>query len=178
MKQVFIIIASLFLTQTLWAQSINTKASKVRFEVSNMGKTVEGTILNVKGTVYLDEGNLGGSTFEATVDPRTINTGSKGRDKHLHKDDFFGIATFPEIKMVSKSITKTDMGYQAEATLTIRDVSMDVVIPFTAEHKDNQLHMNGNLTVQRKDFKLGEKMGEGSIGLDVKVFIEVVVDEK
>ena len=142
-----------------------------------MGKTVEGTLLNVKGNVHLDDGNLGGSSFEATVDPKTINTGSKGRDKHLHKDDFFGVATFPVLKMASKSITKTDKGYEAAATLTIRDVSMDVVIPFTAERKDNQLHMNGTLTVQRKDFQLGEKMGEGSIGLEVKVFIEVVVDE-
>ena len=176
MKQLLVFALSLFLIQGTFAQKINTKDSKVEFEVSNMGKMVQGTVLNVKGTVNFDENNLAKSTFEATADPKTINTQSKGRDKHLQKDDFFGTATFPEIKMVSKSIKKTENGYEATATLTIRDVEMEVVVPFTVTKKGNQQVLEGNFSVTRKTFKLGEKMEEGSIGLEVAVKIMAVVD--
>jgi len=90
MKNILLYTLAFCFAQTTFAQTIDSKTSKVKFEVSNMGKTVEGILLNLSGTINFDAENLEASSFEATVDPSTINTKSKGRDKHLQKDDFFG----------------------------------------------------------------------------------------
>lgn len=176
MKQIVILIVGLVLSQVAFAQKINSQKSKIEFEVNNMGKVVNGTILNLKGLVNFDKNNLGASGFNATVAPSTIRTGSRGRDKHLQKNDFFGVAVFPEIKMVGKSLKKTETGYEALATLTIRDISKEVMIPFSVIEGKEQLTLTGNFSLKRKDYQLGEKVGKDSIGLEVTVQIYCVVD--
>jgi polyisoprenoid-binding protein YceI len=175
MKQLLLFAIVLCFSQITFAQKVDSEASKVEFEVSNMGKTVKGMLLNLKGTVNFAASSLETSNFEVTVDPSTVNTEDKGRDKHLQKDDFFGVATFPTIKVSSEKITKTETGYEAEATLTIRDVSTPITIPFTVEEDGGQQHLNGTFMIERKKYGLGEKMSPGSIGLEVKVGIHCIV---
>lgn len=178
MKKLLLFTIALCFTQVIFAQTIDNKTSKVEFEVSNMGKIVKGSMLNLEGTVNFDAENLEASSFEAKIDPSTVNTKSKGRDKHLQKDDFFGVATYPKVKISSDKITKTETGYTAEASLTIRDVNTTITIPFTVEEENNQQHLMGSFTIQRKEYGLGEKMGAGSIGLEVRVHIDCFVDMK
>ena len=119
MKQLLLLALTLCLAQITFAQKIDNKASSVNFEVSNMGNTVKGTMLNLEGTVNFVANSLETSNFEVTVDPSTVTTKSKGRDKHLQKYDFFDVEIFPTIKVSSDKITKTETGYEAAATLTI-----------------------------------------------------------
>lgn len=178
MKELLLLTIALLFAQVTFAQKIDTEASKIEFEVSNMGKIVKGTLLNLKGTVNFDANNLDASSFDATVDPATVDTKSKGRDKHLQKDDFFGVATYPTVKVRSNKITKTETGYEAAATLTIRDISTDLTIPFTIEKEGEQQHLMGTFLIQRKEYGLGDKMGAGSIGLEVTVHIDCFVNLK
>lgn len=174
-KSILLGFCCLGLWASTQAQTIDTKNSYVIFEIKNMGKTVEGKIEKMEGTVQLDPQNLAAASFEATVAPSTINTKSKGRDKHLQKEDFFGVATYSTIKMVSKEIKKTEAGYEAVALLTIRDVETEVVIPFTVEEKDGRQVLEGNLAVLRKNYGLGSDMGKMMIGLEVQVMIHAEV---
>lgn len=175
-KQLFLIAMSILSLQTISAQTINAKESKIDFQVDNMGNMVHGTVSNIKGEVKFDENNLDGSTIKATADPKTISTKTKARDKHLQKDDFFGVATFPEMKLESKKITKTATGYEALMVLTIRNISLDITIPFTVKKENDKQVFDANFSLKRKDYKLGEKTDAGMIGLDVMVKIRCVVD--
>ncbi len=150
------------------AQTIDPKTSHIKFEIGSVGGQVEGSMQGVEGTVQLNQ-------FAATVSASTVNTNSKGRDKHLQKDDFFGVAQYPDIKLTSNSITKTEQGYEAQAALTIKDVTTDVVIPFTVEQQGERQILNGTLDLQRKDYDLGANTGKLMIGLDVRVFIHAEV---
>ncbi|MFK7796318.1 MAG: YceI family protein [Aureispira sp.] len=170
-KRIFLVLCSLFSILTLQAQTIDTKNSYIQFEVKNMGKVVEGTMKNMKGQVQIDPNDLAKATFEATVAPNTVHTGSKGRDNHLHKDDFFGVEQYEVIKMVSKEIKKTDKGYEATALLTIRDIETEVVIPFTIEQKEDRQILVGKLDLLRKEYGLGTAISKMMIGLDVQVTI-------
>ena len=176
MKLTSLIITSLFLYINVFAQSINVKESKVAFNVLNRGKVVTGTMLNLSGTVNFDKKDLTGSDFTASVAPATVNTNNEKRDKHLNKDDFFGTRDFPLISMQSKEILKTDVGYQAVAELSIRDIKKEVRIPFTVKQEENKQILEGTVKIQRMDFELGEKIEEKSIGLEVTVQIYCVVN--
>lgn len=177
MKPLLLTIWGLLLGTSIFAQKINSKESKVTFEVTNMGKVVQGTILNMSGQVHFDAQNIEMASFEASIDPKTIQTGNRGRDKHLQKEDFLGVAHFPTITIHSKKIVQTETGYKAIAMLTIRDISLEVQIPFEATQTEKQQQLTGNFTIQRKDFQLGEKVGEHSIGLEVSISIYCVVDK-
>lgn len=177
MKYLLSLAVLLFLTSMNFAQTIDSEASKVEFEVSNMGRTVKGSMLNVNGTVNFDENDLDASNFEASVDPNTVSTKSKARDKHLRKDDFFGVVTYPTVKVSSQKITKTEMGYEAFATLTIKDVTKKITIPFTVTEENGQQHFKGSFVVKRKQYDLGANMGAGTIGLDITVYIDCFVNQ-
>lgn len=176
MKQYLFVVMGLFLIQAVFAQKIDPQYSKVEFEVSNMGKIVKGTILNVKGTVNFEPENIENAMFDATVDPSTIDTKSKGRDKHLQKNDFFDAKNFPEIRIKSDKIVQKNFNYEAMATLTIKDISIPVVIPFTVAEEGKQKKFVGSFSLKRKDYELGEKINGKLIGLDVKVMIECLVE--
>jgi polyisoprenoid-binding protein YceI len=168
----------LCLQQYLSAQNINVAASKISFEVLNRGAEVNGTMLNMKGSVQFDAKDLAGSSFEASIDPSTVNTNSSGRDKHLQKDDFFGTDNFPKIKITSKQISQTEDGYSATARLQVRDITTTIEIPFKVlTNSDNQQVLQGAFNLNRLDFKLGEKIGDKSISFDVDVQIYCVVDK-
>ncbi len=174
-KSILLGLCCLGLWSSVRAQTIDTKNSYVTFEVKNMGKTIEGKMEKMEGTVQLDPTTLATASFEATVAPSTVNTKSKGRDKHLKKDDFFGVTTYNVIKMVSKEIKKTETGYEAVALLTIREVETEVLIPFTVEEKEGRQVLEGTLEVLRKDYGLGSGMGKMMIGLEVQVTIHAEV---
>lgn len=177
MKYILSLAVVLFFTSMNFAQSIDNESSKVEFEVSNMGKNVKGSMLNVNGTVNFNENDLEASNFEATVDPNTVSTKSKARDKHLRKDDFFGVVTYPTVSVSSQKITKTETGYEALATLTIKDVSKSITIPFTVTEENGQQHLKGSFALKRKKYGLGENMGSGTIGLDITVHIDCFVNK-
>lgn len=175
-KAIFASLISLLMLGSTQAQTIDSKNSYIQFEVKNMGKTVEGTMKNMEGTVQFNPQDLSNSSFEATVAPSTVETGSKGRDKHLQKEDYFGVEEYGTIQMTSQSIQKTAQGYEAKATLTIKDIQTEVTVPFVVKEEADRQILEGNLEVMRKDYGLGEDMGKMMIGLEVqvKIYAEVL----
>lgn len=170
MKKILLLsLSSLFWLSTLQAQDIDTDNSYVRFTVRSLGKEVEGKMKNLQGTVQLDPNNLAAANFSATVDPSTVETGAKGRDKHLQENEYFGVEEYGVLKMVSKEIKKTATGYEAIALLTIKEVETEIVIPFVMEQQADRQILKGNIELLRKDYNLGSSIGKMLIGLEVQV---------
>lgn len=147
--------------------SIDSENSKVEFSIKNMKfKTVEGSFGGMNGNVAFDPENLENSSFNVCIDPATVNTGSKKRDEHLKNEDFFDVEKYPEICFKSDEIAKIDNQYIAKGTLTMHGISNKVEIPF--EQNGNTL--NGQLTINRKDYKVGDD-GTFMVGDEVKLNI-------
>lgn len=171
----FILLYTLF-SSGLIAQKIDQNQSEIRFSVSNMGlNTVQGTIGEMKGTVDFSAAKLSSSSFETTVAVKTINTDNEERDEDLKSEDFFEGDTYPVIRFVSSSIKKSGSNYQVTGTLTIKDVSKVVSIPFSVAQSGNTKTFTGNLKVKRKDYHVGDTYGFFMIGSDIKIEIVCVV---
>lgn len=172
----FILLYSLF-SSGLIAQEIDQDQSEIRFSVSNMGlNSVKGTIGEMKGTVDFSVAKLATSKFETTVAVKTINTDNEERDEHLKTEDFFEVDTYPVIRFVSSSIKKSGSNYQATGTLTIKDISKEVTIPFSVEQSGSTKTFTGTLKIKRKDYHVGETYGYFMIGSDIKITIVCVVN--
>lgn len=164
------------LSSSLIAQKIDQDQSKIQFLVSNMGlNTVPGTIGEMKGIVDFSAANLSNSRFETTVAVKTINTGNEERDEDLRTEDFFEVDTYPTIRFVSSRIQKSGSNYQVTGTLTIKDVSKVVSIPFSVAQSGNTKTFTGKLKIKRKEYNVGNSYGFFMIGSDIKIEIVCVV---
>jgi len=161
----------------LFAQSIDETNSKITFEVSNFGvRTVSGTISGMKGTIGFNQNDLSASYFDVSLEVATIDTDNNARDKHLKNEDFFEVNTYPKMYFKSSSIYQDGNQYKVKGQLTIKDVTKEVEIPFSSSISEGKTTLEGQLTINRKDYHVGMDTGKFSVGLDIEVTITCVLN--
>lgn len=171
MKKIFLLPIFCCLLSWTFAQTIVEKKSLVNFSV----KEVKGTITGLKGEIKFDPEDLEHASFNVTLDVNTINTDVKMRDKHLMKKPYFSSKNYPVLRFTSKTIEKIGDKYLTKGDLTIKGISLAVEIPFEVNKKGNQLILIGELTLNRKDYGIGEKTAEAMMGENVIATITCVL---
>jgi len=157
MKKIFALIltASVVCLGALHAQTAATRSS-VTFEIKNLGISTGGSIGGLSTKVNFNPANLGASTLEASVDVKTINTDNDSRDEHLRSEDFFDVARYPKISLKSIAFKhRSGNNYTGTFTLTIKDKSKQVEIPFTFLDKGNTIEFKGTFKINRLDYGVG-----------------------
>lgn len=114
----------------LW--SIDPDHSSVNFAVRHIFVPIPGRFDTFSGSIRFDPENLAGSSIDVTIDTASINTFVAKRNEHLRTADFFDAARYPSMTFKSMSIVhKGGEDYVAQGALTIKDVSLDIELPFT-----------------------------------------------
>ncbi len=74
--------------------------------------------------------------------------------------------------MISQEIVhKGGNRYEAVFDVTIRDVTKQITVPFTADKNGDSWKLSGSFTLNRLDFGVGDK--SIILGNEVKVFIAI-----
>lgn len=140
--------------------SIDPAHTRVSFVVPHLViSEVEGRFDDVQGTITMGK-DIMGSKFTATVPVSSINTGVAKRDEHLKSEDFFDVKKYPDMKFESKTITGTLSNFKMVASLTIKDVTKDVLLSgtYTGAVKDAQgkerVGLRATGKINRKDFNI------------------------
>lgn len=155
-------------SSVIFAQQIDTKASKITFEITNMKvNTVEGTFTGMKGTVKFNSSDLSNSNFDVCIDAASVDTKNKKRDDHLRTEDFFDVEKHPTICFKSSEIIKTKEGYLTKGKLTMHGVTKTVDIPFTYANET----LTGKLNLNRFDYKVGEDTNTFMVDDEVELTI-------
>jgi polyisoprenoid-binding protein YceI len=111
---------------------IDSAHSGIYFNVSHIFSTIKGYFNVFDGTIEFDPANLKNSRFEFKVKVESINTNDSKRDGHLQSGEFFDADKYPEITFKSNAIAHTEGNqYSVEGTLTVKDVSKSIKLPFT-----------------------------------------------
>jgi len=166
-KFLSILLSVVFFTITQ-AQTIDSKASKVEFEIGNMKvMNVEGSFTGMQGDIVFNPSNLSQSKFNVCIDAATINTENEDRDAHLKNEDFFDVNKYPKICFESTSISNKGDQFLAKGKLTMHGVTKLVEIIFTYKDKT----FIGELTVNRFDYKVGEDTGTFMVSEDAELTI-------
>jgi len=83
--------------------------------------------------------------------------------------DFFNMDEYPTATFTA-DLMASETGQVARGTLTIRDQSVPVEMPFDLTIEDNTATATGGLTVDRRDFNIGQGVSdEGSLGYSVEI---------
>jgi polyisoprenoid-binding protein YceI len=176
MKKIIYTVALLFSMNLLHAQMILTptdEGSKVNFVIKNFGIKTGGDLTGLKGTIKFDPKNMSVWAFDVTVEASTINTDNNSRDKHLKKADYFDVAKYPTIHILSTKISATNNPgiYLLNANLTIKGVTKPVSFNFKVNNLNNGYLFTGEFPMNRRDFKVGGNSVSLSDNLNVSLSI-------
>lgn len=161
-------ICSAFTLIKQW--KVDKENSTINFELPSLNK--KGTFGNLNAVIDFDEKDLQKSKITASIDAKTINTGSEKHDAHLRSPDYFNVEKYPTVSFASTEIVKRENGYLAMGILTIRDSIKPIELPFTySENGKNRAVFNGTITINGSDYGI---LKANSPGAD-KVIVYLVV---
>lgn len=160
MKKLIYSVFLLFSMNALNAQAILTptdEGSKVHFIIKNFGIKTGGDLTGLKGTIKFDPKNILIWAFDVTLDASTIDTDNGSRDGHLRKAEYFDVAKYPIIHMVSTKIQATDKPgiYLLNANLTIKGITKPVSFTFKVNNINKGYLFTGEFPMNRRDFNVG-----------------------
>lgn len=139
----------------LW--TVDPAASFIEFSGQHAGNDFKGTFKTWTATIQFDPANLLGSLATVKIDTASASTGNATYDGSLPSAEWLNPKAFPEAVFQTKSIRMKDAGsYEADATLSVKGVSKDIVLPFTVEIEGDTATMKGTLTVDRLGFDIGK----------------------
>jgi len=163
---------------TQW--TIDKAHSNIEFSVSHFFTQVEGNFTDYEATVLFSPDNLAESSIDVTIPVASINTGNNRRDGHLQSPDFFNAEKYPNITFVSDNIESVGNNeFVANGTLTIKDISKQIELPFTLLGvKDNPFKegtlvagISASTEINRTDFEVGtgDWASDAVVGDNVKI---------
>ncbi|MCF8130413.1 MAG: YceI family protein [Deltaproteobacteria bacterium] len=166
------------------AWTVDKIHSGVHFDIQHIYATVRGSFDEFDALIRFDPANLGESRFDFTVAVKSVNTQNDKRDQHLMSSDFFDEGNYSKMAFKSSAIRHLEGdSYTVTGTMTIKDVSQNVTVPFTYfgskpnpfDPKQFVAGFEAGLTIDRLSYHVGNgkffKMGV--VGKDVTVLITI-----
>jgi polyisoprenoid-binding protein YceI len=156
--------------------NIDPERSRIAFGAEQIGKLVRGRIGAWTGTIVLDPNNIAAAHIDIRIDMRSATTGTRDVDDLLLGKDFLDVAHSPEARFASDTVTRgSGDSYQARGKLTIREVTRDVILPFTLHIANGQASASGTLGIKRLDYGVGrnEWASTGFVADEVGITIMV-----
>lgn len=160
--------------------------SQIYFDVKHIYSTVRGGFEDFTATVHFSPDDLAGSRFDFAVAVKSVNTGNTKRDGHLNSGDFFDSGKYPTMTFSSSAVKHVrDDQYVVEGTMTVKDVSQKVSVPFTllgvtTSPFDKNTEVAGfeaRMTIDRLAYHVGGgkfyKLGVVGKTVDVLITLEV-----
>jgi polyisoprenoid-binding protein YceI len=165
--------------------AIDPAHSRIGFVARHaMVTKVRGSFNEFEGAGYFDAEDPANSRVELTIKAASIDTRNADRDGHLRSNDFFDMASYPEIRFVSTEVAPAgEDAYRVSGDLTIKGVTKPVTVDFeyTGTAVDpfgnTRLGLEGKTTVNRKDWGVNwnAALEAGGVLVSEKVTLEFEV---
>lgn len=124
----------------------------LQFRFVQAGATTSGAFRRFTAALTIGD-DAAPAALEVRVETDSLDTQDKDRDGALRSKDLFDVQRFPAATFIADRITRDAAGhFQAHGKLTIRDVTRDLIVPFTLT---NGL-LTGEVTVKRLDYGVGQ----------------------
>lgn len=154
--------------------------ASVQFKVSHLGYSfVVGRFNDFSGDFSFDNGNIGASKFNVTINTTSLDSNHAERDKHLRSEDFLNVASFPQATFKSTSVDdKGDGQFVLNGLLTLNGVSKTVAIDseFVGEGKDPwggyRAGFIGTTEFALKDYNIKMDLGPASSHVKLDLVVE------
>jgi polyisoprenoid-binding protein YceI len=141
---------------------------------------VRGAFNEFEGKGSFDAANPSASHLEVTIKADSIDTRNADRDGHLKGNDFFDMATYPELRFASTQVELDGETLRVTGDLTIKGVTKPITLDleYTGTAIDpwgnRRVGLEGNVTVNRKDWGVtwNAALEAGGVLVSEKVVLE------
>lgn len=171
-----LLVAGVGQAATVW--QTDPQASQLTFRAEQAGAEFEGRFTRFTPEIRFDPADLAGSQFTVDIDTRSADTQDSERDATLASSDFFATERWPTAHFETTTFAAKGGGkYEARGRLTIRDVTRDLLLPFSFTPATDGQHatLAGGATIRRLDFGVGQ--GEWTdttwVGNEVSIHFEL-----
>ena len=131
--------------------------SQLEFSGTQTGSGFTGTFSRYEAHIDFDPAQPQTGHIDLTIDLGSARTGDTQRDTALPGKDWFDIASFPKAHFVSTAIRRTGANtYQADGSLTLRNVSRPVRLDFMLSVDGQTAHAKGHADLMRTEFGVGQ----------------------
>lgn len=149
--------------------------SHVKFTAEQQGKAFTGAFTSFDAIINFKEDAIENANVTATIDMGSVSAGDKDRDGALPGKEWFDVKAFPKAVFQSDDFVKTgENSYEARGTLTMKDKSQPLTLPFTLDIAGAKAEMAGKVTLDRTLWDVGT----GAWATDEWVSTDVTVDVK
>jgi polyisoprenoid-binding protein YceI len=158
---------------------VDKAASRVGFQATLGGQTVDGVFKSWDAQIAFDPKNLKASHALITVETASAMTGQPTRDELLPTAPWLNTRNFPKAVLVSRSIAQASPGhYVAAADLKLKGVTKRVSIPFTVNVSQTTGHMIAAMMLDRRAFGIGQVPGMPLTSLSPSVKVSLRLTAK
>ncbi len=155
---------------------IDYAASHIAFTAEQAGAPFDAGFKHFRADVRFDPGALPESSADVSIDTGSVATGDDERDGILRGAGWFESEQYPQARFVAKTFEKSSDGYLANGVLTIRSISVPVVLHFAVSNEGDKMELRGDADLDRFAFKLG--LGDWAdtkwIGRNVHVVVTLI----
>jgi polyisoprenoid-binding protein YceI len=149
------------------------QTGSIEITVVQFGSAVTGSFADWTASITFDEDDpqmtIGSVTTTIAIPSLTLGSVT---DQAMGAD-FFDAATYPTA-VFDAVLNRANDGFEAAGTLTIRDQSMPLTLPFSLSIVEGLAEMKGALTLDRRDFGVGSNMNDAS-SLAFEVNVDVTL---
>ncbi|GAB4537454.1 MAG: hypothetical protein Tsb0010_16640 [Parvularculaceae bacterium] len=155
-----------------WA--VDYADSRLGFSGTQLGETFEGAFETFEAEIVFDPEALDAASVTAVIDMASAKTGDRQIDSALPDPDWFHVREFPTARFEATQFNRVgENQYEAIGTLTIRDHTNDVVLPFSLEIDGDGARMQGALEIDRRNYGVGQGEWESDrfVGATVQISV-------
>jgi polyisoprenoid-binding protein YceI len=176
MKTRFVLLTLIYMFVCLGVQAQNNPilSGSTKFKVKFIFGTCKGTFDPPSGKVQFKESELEKAFFDLKVPVESFDTNLERRDKDMKSAAYFNVEKYPDIHFKSTKVYKKGEVYEAVGMMHIKDVSKEVVLPFTAEKQsDGSTLLKSNFMINRLDYKVGEKSKKMKEEVELEMTLQI-----
>ncbi len=182
----FALAAALVVPAAAANWTVDPARSTLGFEFVAQGAPVTAAFKEWTATISFDPADLSTANARVVISLMSANSGSRERDGKMTSKSWFDAKgesfAAPEGVPPGSAVFQTtafrqtgDTTYEADGTLTMRDATKPVTLPFTLVIEGAEAHMTGSVTLNRNDWGVGQGQyaGDDPVATAVKVNIDL-----
>lgn len=156
---------------------VNSAESALSFSGKNAGMPFEGVFERWRADIRFDPEDLEAAAVRVEIETASAVTGTAQYDGALPKEDWFHVAQHPLAVFETREIRAgaAPGEYVAEAALTIKGVTQNVVLPFSLSIDGADAEMTAEIELSRFAFELGMEADASAAWVDERIGVSISV---
>ncbi|WP_372424587.1 cytochrome b/b6 domain-containing protein [Salinarimonas chemoclinalis] len=151
------------------------ETGELTFTVRQMGSPITGGFGRFDADIAFEEtrdaaGHHGSVTVAIPIESMTLGSVTQ----QARGPEFFDAEAHPAARFAADIVAAEGGGYRAEGTLALAGAEVPVTLPFTLDIVDGVATASGTVTVDRRDFGMGESYpDEATVGFAVEIAVSL-----